>query len=128
MSWFTRFRERRALRRYLAMSATLAKEYGACEQYSAGQLLTQARIHKLPTRWLGYYFALYRHESAPELVSGWQLDDARLLALRQSLAESLFHHDIAYTALDVRELARPDQWRGGSDRKVQTQGITFRQY
>ncbi|WP_324648593.1 DUF6559 family protein [Aeromonas dhakensis] len=128
MGWFTRFRERRALRRYLTMSAILAKEYGAREQYSAGQLLTQARIHKLPPRWLHYYFALYRHESAPELASGWQLDDQRLLALRQSLAESLFHHDIAYTALDVRELARPAQWRGGSDRKVQTQGITFRQY
>ncbi|VXA77085.1 MULTISPECIES: DUF6559 family protein [Aeromonas] len=128
MDWLIRLRQRRALTSYLKMAVVLVKAYGPQEQYSAGQLLTQALRYKLRTRWLSYYFALYRHETDPQLVESWQLNQHSLSLLRQELAESLFQGKNAFTALDVYRLNNCTSWHGGTDRKVQTPGATFRQY
>ncbi|MFX0200303.1 MAG: DUF6559 family protein [Candidatus Hodarchaeota archaeon] len=122
--FFSRFRKKRAIKKYCHLSRHLKKRYGGSESYTFMQVKKTAEIKKVSNKYMEYLYALYLDSSEfSNNVSSNKTYDK----LRSEIAELYFYGDNDFTFKDILKFVSPFPWGGGRVDIVRTQSGTFRQ-
>ena len=111
--FFSTYLRNRAIKAYVwKLAPLLVERYGACEQYTMGQLARTIQQYGLSRLYMVYAIALYRHEESFNTIKCYQVDQV-LLDDHRVMLQHLLDLPDDYTAKDIIALSKPDRWRGG---------------
>ena len=121
---FSKYRKKRAIKKYLFLVNDLKKRYGKGDYYTFLQVKKTSETKRLSNKFLEYLYALYLDSSEFSInVSSTKTYNE----LREEIAVLHLDGNVDFSLEDIIRFVTPVQWGGGRVDIVRTRSGTFRQ-